>query len=83
MKKIIDFHAGYIDWKEFIRYYLAPITKNLLLSRVFRKPIRKYWGKFYGYARSRSKIRKLHKNNGWDIDREFSIPGHKYVAVLS
>lgn len=83
VKKIIDFHAGYIDWKQFIRYCLVPLTKNPLIRRVFHKPIRTYQGKFHGYSRSHSEIRNLYKKSGWNIDREFSLPGSKYVAVLS
>jgi hypothetical protein len=83
VKKIIDFHAGYIDWKQFIRYYLTPLTNNPLLRRIFRKPIRKYQGKFHGYSRSRSEIRNLYKKSGWNIDKELFIAGTKYVAVLS
>ena len=83
VKKIIDFHAGYIDWTQFLRCYLTPLTKNPLLRRVFRKPIRTYQGKFHGYSRSRSEIRNLYKNSGWNIDKELSIASNKYIAVLS
>jgi len=83
VKIIIDFYAGYIDWTQFLRYYLTPLTKNPLLRRVFRKPIRTYQGKFHGYSRSRSEIRNLYKNSGWNIDKELSIASNKYIAVLS
>ena len=83
VKNIIDFHAGYIDWKQFINYCLTPLTKNPLLRRFFCKPIRTYQGKFHGYSRSRSEIRNLYKKSGWNIDKELSIGSTKYVAVLS
>jgi len=83
VKKIIDFHAGYIDYKKFIRYCLTPLTKKPLLRRLFRKPLRTYQGKFHGYARSRSEIKNLYNKSGWNIDRELSMSGHKYIAVLS
>ena len=83
VKKIIDFHAGYIDWNQLLRYSLAPLTKNALLRKLFRKPVRSYQGKFHGYARTRSEIRKLYQNSSWNIEREFSLGSNKYIAVLS
>jgi hypothetical protein len=72
---IIDFHAGYIDLKEYVAYSLKTI-KN-----IFSKGT-KYQGKFHGYFRSRKEIRRLYALSGWTISRETSVVGTPYVAIL-
>jgi hypothetical protein len=83
VEKIIDFHAGYMDWKQIMRYFVAPLTNNALLRRVFKKPTKNYQGKFHGYSRTRNEIRNLYKKSSWNIDEELSISDTKYIAVLS
>jgi len=74
VKKIIDFHAGYIPWKRF------PIV---ILSEVIAKiNPRRYRGKFHGYGRSRDELRRLYKLAGLELILETSVSPYKYVAVL-
>jgi len=81
IKNIIDFHGGFIDWKQYIRYCLAPLTNNTLLRSIFGKPQKTFQGKFHGYARSKSELRNLYSKSGWEIDRQFLIGQNKTVAV--
>jgi len=83
-KRIIDFHAGYIDWKAYVMNILSPLRKSREIRRLFRKPpLGKghYQGKFHGYGRSRNELRKLYKLAGLDLIREASISDYKYVAI--
>ena len=85
VKKIIDFHAGYMDGKGMIFNYLKYFKNNSIIRKMFNLPpnsIRGYRGKFHGYSRSRGEIRKLYKNGGFSINGEYSRGSYKYVAVL-
>lgn len=85
VKRIIDFHAGYMDSKGVIKYFLQPLTTNSAMRRLFHKPpITKetFRGKFHGYSRSRSELRRLYRKSEWSILREISVSGYKYVGIL-
>lgn len=85
VKQIVDFHAGYMDSKGVIRYFLQPLTTNATVRKLFRKPSKKegdFRGKFHGYSRNRSELRRLYKKSGLSILREISTSGYKYVAIL-
>jgi predicted RNA methylase len=85
VKQIIDFHAGYMDSKAVIMNYLKPLTMNSTLRKMFHKPPITSWeysGKFHGYSRNRSELRRLYKNSGLKLQEEISLSGYKYVAIL-
>jgi len=73
VKRIIDFHAGYISRRK------IPV---IILSKVLNK-IRshRYRGKFHGYGRSRGELRKLYKQAGLDLIQEASIAPYEYVSI--
>jgi hypothetical protein len=75
--RIVDFHAGYIDYKQYIMYLLKFFKNSIGLSA------NRYQGKFHGYFRSRTEIRSLYNQAGWIVDHETMVIGTKYVAVLS
>lgn len=87
VKKVIDFHSGYIDSKSVIYHYLSPFTSSQLVRKIFRKPplgtADGYRGKFHGYSRNRGELRRLYKKSGFEIEKELSVSGYKYVAILS
>jgi tRNA1(Val) A37 N6-methylase TrmN6 len=85
VKKIIDFHAGYMDGKGMIFNCLKYFTNNSTIRKMVNLPpnsIRGYRGKLHGYSRSRGEIRKLYKDGGFSINGEYSRGSYKYVAVL-
>lgn len=86
VKEIIDFHAGYMDWKGVISNYLHPLSRNPAVRRILHKPpiaVEGYRGKFHGYSRNRSELIKLYKSSGLELRGETSVAGsYKYVAIL-
>lgn len=85
VKQVIDFHAGYMSPKDVIMSYLKPLTTNSTVRNIFHKPpitANRYRGKFHGYSRNRSELRKLYKNSGLSLQREISVSPYKYVAIL-
>lgn len=85
VKQMIDFHAGFMDWKHVIINVLRPIRTNSAVRKIFRRPPitrEGYWGKFHGYSRSRSELRRLYRKSGLEILREIWVAGYKYVAIL-
>lgn len=87
VKRIIDFHAGYIDWKAIFLDILSPLKQSRIIRKLFQKPPflgqDYYRGKFHGYVRSRGELRKLYQLAGLDLIRETSIGDYKYVAICS
>ena len=86
VKQIIDFYGGYLDLKTIINlFFLLPLKENTIIRKIFRKPLieKKYLGKFHGYARSRSELKKLYKKAGFDLIKEISVGPYKYVAICS
>lgn len=73
IKRVVDFHAGYMDVVGIIKCLARPLIEKLM-----RRPR----GKFHGYSRSRGEIRRLYEAGGWKVARELSIPDYKYVAIL-
>jgi len=85
VKQIIDFHGGYMDSMAVIMNYLKPLTMNSTLRKIFHQPPNSsegYRGKFHGYSRNRSELRRLYKNSGLKLQEEISLSGYKYVAIL-
>ena len=72
---IIDFHAGFIDKKEYAAYLMRDLKKIFIKDN-------KYQGKFHGYYRSKREIKRLYSLSGWNISRETSVVGTPYVAIL-
>jgi hypothetical protein len=86
VKRIKDFHAGYIDWQTYILNQLTPLKNFDLIRKLFGKaPLGKdgYRGKFHGYGRSRGELRKLYKLAGLRLRQELKIGTYKYVAICS
>ena len=86
VKQIIDFHAGYMGIKSQIMHS-APnfIRTNSTIRKWFRiPPVTNdgYRGKFHGYGRNRSEIRKLYKRSGLSIKIESSVDLYEYISVL-
>lgn len=85
VKQVIDFHAGYMSPKDVIMSYLEPLTTNSTVRKYFYKPpvtAEGYRGKFHGYSRDRSELRRLYKNSGLELQKEISVSYFKYVAIL-
>jgi SAM-dependent methyltransferase len=85
VKQVIDFHAGYLSTKDVIISYLKPLTTNPIVRKWFHKPPvteKGYRGKFHGYERTRSELRRLYKNSGLELQKEISVSSFKYVAIL-
>jgi len=85
VKQILDFHAGYMDWRAVIHNYFSPLASNSIVRKIFHKPpitVEGYRGKFHGYSRNRSELIKLYKNSGLELQGEISVAGYKYVALL-
>lgn len=84
VKQIIDFHAGYMGPLHVMMSYLKPLTTNSTIRRIFHKPpsVQGCRGKFHGYSRNRSELRKLYRNSGLSLQQEISVSNYKYVAIL-
>ena len=85
-KQIIDFHAGYMGIKSQIMH--GPfnfLRTNPTIRKWFRTtPLANdgYRGKFHGYGRNRSAIKKLYKKSGLSVKFETCMGGYKYVSIL-
>ena len=86
IKQIIDFHAGYMNIKSQVMHGpLNFLRTNFTIRKWFRKSpiiINEYRGKFLGYGRNRSAIRKLYKRGGFSIKVESSMGLFEYVSIL-
>jgi hypothetical protein len=86
VKQIIDFHAGYMNIKSQIMHGpLNFLRTNPTIRKWFRTtPLANdgYRGKFHGYGRNRSAIKKLYKKSGLSVKLETCIGGYKYVSIL-
>jgi ubiquinone/menaquinone biosynthesis C-methylase UbiE len=88
VREIIDFHAGYMDLKSvlFNSFPFSFLQKSSILRKMLRKsPIerREYKGKFHGYTRSRSELRRIYNQAGLNVVKEKAVEPYKYVAILS
>jgi len=86
VKQIIDFHVGCMSIKSQIMHGpLNFLRTNFTIRKWFRTPPLTndgYRGKFHGYWRNRSAIRKLYKRSGLSIKIESSMGSYKYIAIL-
>ena len=86
VKQIIDFHGGYMNIKlQIMHGPLNFLRTNPTIRKWFRKPpytMNGYRGKFHGYGRSRSAIRKLYKRSGLSIKIESSMGSYEYITIL-
>ena len=86
VKQIIDFHAGYMNLKSQIMHGpLNFLRTNPTIRKWFRTtPLAndEYRGKFHGYGRNRSAIKKLYKKSGLSVKFETCMGGYKYVSIL-
>lgn len=93
IKFIVDFHAGCVPTiillKKLFHEYLSANKKiKKILSILYNKKYTinsddSYVGKFHGYCRNPSAIKKLYKKSGWRNFYSLSFPNsHKYVGVL-
>lgn len=67
VKNVIDFYAGCVNYFDIVKYYLKYFSKK---------------GKFHGYGRTKSLIRKLHKKSGWKSMKEINVANYKIVSFL-
>jgi hypothetical protein len=88
-KSVIDFHGGFMTFNAMLEYIkrdlVSPLARNRALRKAFNKePLGSaYAGKFHGFSRSRSALRKLYRESGFKIRSEMKIePSYKYTAVL-
>lgn len=82
-KEVIDFHAGYMGWKDKISTMLMPLSQNPAIRKMVGKsPLNTYPGKFHGYARDRSELRTLYGRSGFVVHKEVAVAGYEYVAVM-
>ena len=83
VKEIIDFHAGYIDMKRVFYNLIDKIKSNGRIRKICGKsPIEVFRGKFHGYGRDRSELKKLYHQAGFHVEQEVSLKSYKYVAIL-
>lgn len=83
VKEIIDFHAGYIDMKRIFYNLIDKIKSNGRIRKICGKsPIEVFRGKFHGYGRDRSELKKLYHQAGFHVEQEVSLKSYKYVAIL-
>lgn len=85
VKRIVDFHGGYQNMRTLINnFFVLPLKESAILRRLFGKPLvnKGYIGKFHGYGRTRSELRKLYLKSGFTINKEISVSPYKYVAIL-
>lgn len=83
VKRIIDFHGGYMDMEMFVYYLMRQIMRNRLIRRILKRPpLPDYKGKFHGFSRNRRELRRLYKESGLRIISEQSVCDFKYVATL-
>jgi hypothetical protein len=82
-KQVIDFYAGFIDFRQMVFHLFDPLRENPAIRQLFhKKPLPDERGWLHGYARSRSDLRKLYKKAGWHKIKEISIGECNYVAIL-
>ena len=81
VKKIIDFHSGYAPSYELLKEYLKmKIGYNSFIRKLFKKD--PYFGKFHGYSRNRSHLKKLYLKSGWKVEKEYFKNGFNYTSIL-
>ena len=83
VKYIVDFHAGYMNLDDMIKFKLEPIIKNTYIRKLFNKKPIAFKGKFHGYSRNHSELIKLYKKSGLKIVNEINDESYKYIAILS
>jgi hypothetical protein len=76
IKQIIDFHGGYMSRKAMIITILSRL-KSLLTG----KHQEEYKGKFHGFGRSRSELRRIYKKAGVRLSEEIKITPYEYIAI--
>ena len=83
VKQVIDFHAGFMDWKALLSNAAGPLRGFAPLRRLLGKPPldEEFLGKFHGYTRSRGELRRLYKLGGVASFRELEAGPYKYTAV--
>ena len=80
VNQIIDFHAGYLPYKN-IPLYLG----GYVMRKVLRKLnlIHSHRGKFHGYGRTKDELRYLYKKTGAKSVIEKRVDPYKYVAICN
>jgi hypothetical protein len=81
IKHVIDFHAGYLNLRAVTVNTPPGIALRRLLGRM--PPASEYPGKFHGYGRSRSELRRLYRAAGLQIAAERTVGGYRYVAFCT
>lgn len=85
VKRIIDFQAGYMNYKNVIMNYL-PSNINNFIRKMFRKstlPNKNNTALFHGYGRNRSELRSLYKKSDLKLQKELTNKtGYRYCAIL-
>ncbi len=81
LKKIIDFYGGYApSYKLLKEYFKMKICYNSFIRKLFKKD--PYFGKFHGYLRNRSHLKKLYLKSGWKVEKEYFKNGYSYTSIL-
>jgi hypothetical protein len=82
--RIVDFQAAFMNFKNFMKFIIEPITRNNTIRKLFHKhPLTDIdHSNFQGYSRNRRSLRKLYKKSGWRIVKELSFSSYNYVAIL-
>lgn len=71
-----------MDLEQTIKYYLQPLASNTAVRKLLSKPPVDFKGKFHGYSRNKTELRKLYEKSGWEILKETSTSPYNYVAIL-
>jgi len=85
VKEIIDFHAGYMDFRSII-YHMGFLLFNKIIRILRIKKLKlkdEVLRKFHGYTRSRSELRRLYKESDLNLVQEISVGTYKYVAICN
>ena len=85
---IRPFLNNYLSFKRLLK----SLKENFLIRKIFNKPLinlknsknyfQSYRGKFHGYSRNKSELRRIYKNAGWKLKKETSVTIYEYVAIL-
>ena len=82
VREIIDFHAGYMTKKMYLRNLIYPYYS--FFKNLFDKEEKTFKGKFHGFSRSRNELINLYKKSGWTPVKEINNLGnYKYTCILN
>lgn len=90
VKQIIDFHAGYVPYRDIprvilrrLKSYIVNELRKIEIMNQIKRIGSSYSGKFHGYARTRGELERLYKKAGVNLIKRISVDGYKYIAICN